>query len=803
MSSTIISDSANEFYRRYANDSTVREKIFGPTITQSGDECIHAHYSGKGEVSVNGNKWKSFSTSHPTNGGDWLDYVREKDYISNWLDGIKALYSYAGETWQSPEYSAPEKEVKPSKRRVITKENEANLKASLTEALKTSQLALDYLAKENIGLDDAIAMGFGFVTQSISEKFPEVFAQEDIGRLAIPVKQLDSTFYTCRYLKEIKPKDKIPKYRNTKEAEKSGFAGETLIGNKNRLFVVEGFKDAVLLNYREQQTNKRNQITYLGVGGCALNENQLTGLLSIVDKKKPQDIIIAFDNTVGSDPSGYQGTVKTILTLMPLLSQAQNLDLLYCSDWDEISKKQVVKDAGELLNKLGYDDCVSSAFAAVQSWDHFLVGYLIKARGADDQSVARKAFSKITEALIKCQQSDIDRFCNLTELSQLTSESDRLLFLQTLEDERAKHLKREYCSNLTAHQSKLDHAIKYENLDAIAKLKAEFPAPPGPDDFPTSTYREILQKMQKTTKKYKTYLSEEIDKEAGWKPGAMQIIVGYTGNGKTTLMTWAALKQLQNSDRKVVFFSYEETEESITKKMILQAYGFALSTEKGKFGFIALGETEFDDAVNAYLEGQYSGKDREDKLLKQAVAEIGGYIETGRLRIVDTVEYIPPVNELCTLIGKNIKKNGTDIFFVDYIQKIPPDPNGKNEANWLKIKSISAALTQSALTYNVPIILGAQANREKNDKADKMPECHNIREGSDIGQDAFSVFGILLTRHDPKAEEPKSDKKKFKVETHEGIARYELEIQKNRGGECKRYEGEMFLNWGGIHFPKP
>lgn len=774
MSSKIISDSTSDFYARHFNTKEVREAIFGPTIKVSGDESIHKHYSGNGEVYVSldpqkAGQWKSFSTKHLSNGGDWLAYVMEKDYIAdtNYLEGVKALYECAGETWQPPKYEAPFKEVKPPKKKIIIP---TDLKAALAEALKKSDYAKAYLAKESIGIDEAIAMGIGLVTESIASQFSDIFSNDYIGRIAFPVEMKDSTFYACRYAQVIFDESKIVKYRNTKGADKSGFAGETHIGNQNRLFLYEGYKDAVVANYREQQANKRNQVTYLGLGGASLSEGQIEALTAIIDKKKPRAIVFALDN----DKAGYQGTLKSVLNLMPLLSSQSQIDLLYCSNWDEISKKRVVKDPAELLNAVGYDFFLDE-FATVYTWDNFLLDFLGKTR-IDDQSVARKAFSLVTETLIQCQQSDIDRFCKLVENSLVASESVRLLFLQSLDDEQAKHLKREYCQKVSQHQKKLDHAIKYQDLDAIAQLKKDYPIEPGIGRLPYDTMEELKQDIINTPYKIPTYLNEKIDQVAGWIPGNMHIILGRPANCKTSIMTWIALQQMQRSDRKVVFFTYEESSASLMNKFIMQAYGDCLTYLNEKPKTKNYGGNKY--AVEYYISEHFKGnfQQQKDQKLEKAIQEIVGYIETGRLRLVSTVKHHLPVNKFCEVVARFKKEESTDLFFADYLQRIPPDPKEKSEANWLKIKNISLAIAECAKQVQVPIILGAQASREVESRSDKLPYASDIREGGDVEQDAYSIFAIRKELYEANTkDEPRNP--------------FKIAIVKNRGGDMFTLSG--------------
>jgi replicative DNA helicase len=124
----------------------------------------------------------------------------------------------------------------------------------------------------------------------------------------------------------------------------------------------------------------------------------------------------------------------------------------------------------------------------------------------------------------------------------------------------------------------------------------------------------------------------------------------------------------------------------------------------------------------------------------------------------------------------------TDMFFIDYLQRISMEKtNGKGkEANWLKIKEISKILADTALDVKVPLIVGAQVNRESKDKNDKVPTADNMREGGDIEQDAHNMLISHIVRYakdNPDAIKYANDPK------------YILRVAKNRNGPEHDYAG--------------
>ena len=111
--------------------------------------------------------------------------------------------------------------------------------------------------------------------------------------------------------------------------------------------------------------------------------------------------------------------------------------------------------------------------------------------------------------------------------------------------------------------------------------------------------------------------------------------------------------------------------------------------------------------------------------------------ESGRLVISDHSYY---VDDLSSVICKLKKRLGESLgaIFIDYIQKIKI--KYKYPTRQLELQKISAEILETAKSYNLPIILGAQFGRGAGKK--EVLRLDNLREAGDIENDSKLVLGL-------------------------------------------------------------
>jgi replicative DNA helicase len=206
--------------------------------------------------------------------------------------------------------------------------------------------------------------------------------------------------------------------------------------------------------------------------------------------------------------------------------------------------------------------------------------------------------------------------------------------------------------------------------------------------------------------------------DALWKipTEALTIIAGRPSHGKTTLLLNLFLNLIQdNLQSSFLFCSYE-----ITKKQLLLNILSSLCTTE-------------PDVVKTYL--LKASILSPMPVIDHAKYKLSGFIENKRLAIIDNHLYI---DELIEFITQFKQEYSLHAVFIDYIQKIKI--KGRYQNRQVELQKISEQLLEVALKLSIPIILGAQFNREVSAKED-MDES-KLREAGDIEQDAHSVLGI-------------------------------------------------------------
>jgi len=243
--------------------------------------------------------------------------------------------------------------------------------------------------------------------------------------------------------------------------------------------------------------------------------------------------------------------------------------------------------------------------------------------------------------------------------------------------------------------------------------------------------------------------------------GALTIVAGRPGDGKTTLLLNMFLNMVRRKeDRAFYFFSYEEAARALATKAIM--------VMAGKVG----NDGRNFDYYTKYLK-EHRGTDRD---IEEAVKKYEEYTASGRLCIVDT-RY--KAEGLSQVIGRLARSRKPGAFFIDYIQKIPLDrPQGQR---YLDIKEASALLLDMAVQENVSVILGAQLRREgsqpKTGKkpASWKPRLEDLRESGDIEQDANLVLALVDERKQAEEEEDRV--------SQETRGKLNIYILKNRVGK--------------------
>ena len=264
----------------------------------------------------------------------------------------------------------------------------------------------------------------------------------------------------------------------------------------------------------------------------------------------------------------------------------------------------------------------------------------------------------------------------------------------------------------------------------------------------------------------------EIENEPLLLPsGAISIFVAPTSHGKTTLLLNLALNVVKaNKDKQFYFFSYEEDGDSILVNALNTYQGKSLSKNNRRSikSYLVTGSTEF-----------MASEQREDFIASKE-SFFKELIETKRLSIHYTSYNIEILIEAIRYLKKYANPGA---IFIDYMQLLNL-PSGKYEtySRQQEMKVICIALKDLAVETGLPIVVGAQFNREVV-SVNTMHATH-ISEAGDIERIANLIVGFWNNNFEQKREQ-KRPLKNAKTDGEEVKANtLSVMVLKNREGRA-------------------
>lgn len=190
----------------------------------------------------------------------------------------------------------------------------------------------------------------------------------------------------------------------------------------------------------------------------------------------------------------------------------------------------------------------------------------------------------------------------------------------------------------------------------------------------------------------------------GWQKQDLIYLASRPSMGKTAVSIHFA-KMAVNRGFKVLFFSLEMSDISITDRMIL-------------------GETNIDP--EKWRNGNLTEKDLQEYESTKRI------VKSWKFRIYDKSGI--KASEIKTVCRKEMP----DMIIIDYIQLMIAD--GKYQNRTLELGSISRDLKGIAKEFDLPVIALAQLNRGIENRANKQPTLSDLRDSGELEQDADLVI---------------------------------------------------------------
>lgn len=568
----------------------------------------------------------------------------------------------------------------------------------------------------------------GLLTQGFGEDYQLTLLWRDqagraIGIVARPILPED----------QIKQRD-LSKYKYSAGLEKDqGLIGFSACRGSYQVILVEGVLDALYLNTKGFMS--------VAVGGTSLSAAQIQALETAGTK----ELLLAMD----MDEAGQKATERIIKSLSTSGLRPY-----------VVSLPEGYKDPDELVRKAGAD-LFQEALEKAESWPKWLARRVVSKhdlttdRGLDQAlEAAIEIHSGLSDKIeLRAFTDSLKQSTGLSEEElasrlQKVSEKASASRSQAILEENIRNIQQKASQgDITGAQIELTKALR----DISSSRGVEAPEPYLVEDL----IQDTLATSPAMATGYK-----RLDEEARIPVGALTIIAGRPGHGKTTLQLNLLLNMLKAyPGKKFYFFSYEEARKAIATKIIMILAGVDLG-----------GAQNYGAYVN-YLQEKRGSNPKVDKAIK----EYEQLTSSGRLLISDKPY---PAEDLASVISLLAKSGETGAVIVDYIQKIPLLKPSQAQ-RYLDIKQVSSLLLQQAVSLDIPIILGAQLGRGQG--SDSRVRLDNLRESGDIEQDANLVLGLYTEAVDKIENDPLQGATKAAPEVD-----IQISVLKNRAGVAGR-----------------
>jgi len=267
--------------------------------------------------------------------------------------------------------------------------------------------------------------------------------------------------------------------------------------------------------------------------------------------------------------------------------------------------------------------------------------------------------------------------------------------------------------------------------------------------------------------------------------GAITVFAGATGHGKTILSINTALNVAQRyPDKKFIFFTYEERDTAILQYFLNTYIDKELNSSTSPKSNRRLIKEYFKTGSTQYIA-------RENIAYFESKKEefFTTYIETGRI----LVKYVDFNSKELDLAIRYLHKTEPNIggVFIDYFQllNLPGELKRAERINSRQeeLKEICQSLKRVAIDTGLPLILGAQFNRDVTDLTKLHPT--KIGEAGDIERIVNTLVGLWdVSKNIVGKETSKGEESEIKKRTGDATTGMYVELLKSRDLATGIYE---------------
>ena len=293
---------------------------------------------------------------------------------------------------------------------------------------------------------------------------------------------------------------------------------------------------------------------------------------------------------------------------------------------------------------------------------------------------------------------------------------------------------------------------------------------------PLRSFDSLLDEIATLPPAYKTGYSS-LDSFVGFTPGAITLIAGRPSHGKTTFMFNLLIQMSKIYQQETFyFFTYEEPVKNISVKLLNRLIDTDLKEHFREM-------TDLSKPTNYEFIKSYIRAGRRDiPQIEEGKKALGELIDSQRIKVIDR-NY--SVEELSSLIAYIKDKEPVGAVFIDYIQRM--NTQRKTQDKRTEIAHISDKVLQIAKESGLPIILGAQLNRETTSNKGGEPRLENLKEAGNLEEDANTVLSVYC-----KAREEEEDTTTGAQNSKLQVVDLKIKTLKNREGEVNT---SQILKW--------
>jgi len=666
---------------------------------------------------TNGNKSFVIECNRKNNCGHEItiwDYIANRDNITNKRDVIKRLAQLADyKLPQSFNYQPTQEEKETIEKDSLLSEFLTFFKSKIWEE-EGNKVKRYLLEKRKYSEQDIKNMEIGVLPDinTIEKHFQSIngqntkevlkklgFNNPDYGskyKLSIPIKNETGLLkgFCLRTIDNYEPK-----YKYTFGTDKTIPFNLHQVRNEHTLVLVEGLFDCLIPYHRGVKN-------IISIGGNRLTKEQLK---SIIKYTKAKHLILCLDN----DNAGKEGTLSSI--------NLTNETKLRCY---VANIPDPYKDSDELIKNKDIDT-FKNIIANPISSSKWIANYILSKY--DLQNDLQKELcleeSLLYEEKLLNPIDSKDFLDIITKGLNYNYDTIKPLIHEYREKKKRELIKKQALDYIKKANEllKKNELYAFQNLlnDTIKEIKGK-----SDTNIIIQPYR--LDKLKTELKESKQGLLtgyESLDRYFSIPCNTLSIIAGRPSHGKTTMLLNLFINMIERyKERAFFFFSYEETKKQLAPKIISILSDTIIAFDKYN--------QNLNQLIN-YIKGDNNGF----KDINKAMSKFDQYVTEGRLWIIDEPLFI---DDLGYHLSNLKEKFNVGAVFIDYIQKVKIRNNFGTRQ--LELQKISEILLETAKELSIPIILGAQLGRDKNQK-DKV-NLDNLRESGDIEQDANLVLGL-------------------------------------------------------------